>query len=399
MPINRKIFITLFMAVFVTTIGAGLVAPLLPVYAHELGAGAFQIGLIFGAFSLTRSIFVPYFGKLSDRKGKKPLLTTGLFIYFLLSLLYASSNSIQTLILLRLGQGFASAMILPVAQSYVGMITPADKEGQTMGLFNISLYGGLSIGPLLGGIVKDSFNIQASFLSMGALTLVGFLLCISLLPSERYANKEGLPGQKKATPYLELIKDPLIFSLFAFRACFTTCIGITWAFLPFLADTMLGLSSSAIGFVVMTNVLVAGLFQAPMGYLADRLSKKYLILAGGVLALCSILYLDMASSFGELILANALLGLAGGISFPAIMAMGVIEGRRTGAMGSLMGLLALGHSIGMLAGPIIAGLAIDIFSFDSIFILGAVIVGAGTIVFIRNQANQKLPRYDTLYEK
>ena len=139
MSINLRIFNTLFLAVFVTAMGAGLVAPLLPVYAHELGAGAFQIGLIFGAFSLTRSIFVPYFGKLSDRKGKKPLLTLGLFIYFLLSLIYTISKSVEALIALRLGQGFASAMILPVAQAYVGMITPSHKEGRIMGLFNISL--------------------------------------------------------------------------------------------------------------------------------------------------------------------------------------------------------------------------------------------------------------------
>jgi len=133
--INVKIFITLFMAVFVTTMGAGLVAPLLPVYAHELGAGGLQIGLIFGAFSLTRTLFVPYFGKLSDRKGKRPLLTVGLFIYFLTSLLYTASKSVETLILLRLGQGFASAMILPVAQAYIGEITPGGKEGLIMGLF------------------------------------------------------------------------------------------------------------------------------------------------------------------------------------------------------------------------------------------------------------------------
>jgi DHA1 family multidrug resistance protein-like MFS transporter len=49
--LNKKIFIALFLAVFVPTTGMGLVAPLLPVYAHELGAGSFQIGLIFGAFS------------------------------------------------------------------------------------------------------------------------------------------------------------------------------------------------------------------------------------------------------------------------------------------------------------------------------------------------------------
>ena len=117
---NVKIFITLIMAVFVTATGAGLVAPLLPVYAHELGAGGLQIGLIFGAFSLTRTLFVPYFGKLSDRKEKKPLLTAGLFIYFMVSFPYIILKSVEMLIVLRLGQGFASAMILPVAQAYIG---------------------------------------------------------------------------------------------------------------------------------------------------------------------------------------------------------------------------------------------------------------------------------------
>ncbi|MCK4793658.1 MAG: MFS transporter [Desulfobacteraceae bacterium] len=384
MSVNLKIFIPLFLAVFVTTMGAGLVAPLLPVYAHELGAGAFQIGLIFAAFSLTRTFFVPYFGKLSDRKGKKPFLTTGLFLYFFLSLLYVSSNDVQTLILLRLGQGFASAMILPVAQAYVGTITPSQKEGQIMGLFNVSLYGGLSVGPLLGGIVNDCFNIKVSFLSMGALTFTGFLLCLFLLPAENIPNKKTLRAMKKPTPYLDLIRKPPILSLFAFRACFTTCIGIIWAFLPFLASTRLHLSSSAIGIVVMLNVFVAGLFQVPMGYLADRFSKKFMVTAGGILAIIAILYINTAYSFRGLALGNGLLGFAGGISFPAIMALGVIEGRRTEAMGSVMGLLALGHSLGMLVGPLLAGILIDLFSFDTIFISGAIIMGAGTMIFLRN---------------
>jgi MFS transporter, DHA1 family, multidrug resistance protein len=63
MALDLKIFLTLFLAVFSTTMGVGLVAPLLPVFAHELGAGSLEIGLIFGAFSLTRTLFVPYFGR------------------------------------------------------------------------------------------------------------------------------------------------------------------------------------------------------------------------------------------------------------------------------------------------------------------------------------------------
>ena len=129
--LNIKIFSTLFIAIFVTAMGAGFVAPLLPIYANDMRAGGFQIGFSVGSFSLTRTLFVPYFGKLSDRKGRKPFITTGLFLYFLVSLFYAASKSVEALILLRLGQGFASAMVLPVAQAYVGEMIPSGQEGRS----------------------------------------------------------------------------------------------------------------------------------------------------------------------------------------------------------------------------------------------------------------------------
>jgi MFS family permease len=152
--------------------------------------------------------------------------------------------------------------------------------------------------------------------------------------------------------------------------------------LPFLASTRLGLSSSAIGVVVMINVLVAGLFQAPMGFLADRFSKRLLVAAGGVLGVFSILYLNTAVSFGGLLFGNALLGVAGGVSFPAIMALGVIEGRSAGGMGSIMGLLAMAHSLGMLLGPLLAGVLIDLISLGSIFVFGAIVMTTGTVIFL-----------------
>jgi DHA1 family multidrug resistance protein-like MFS transporter len=382
MSLNYKVFITLFLAVFVTSTGMGLVVPLLPVYAHELGAGSFQIGLIFGAFSLTRSLFVPYFGSLSDRKSKKHLLTIGMFIYFALSLLYAVSDDVLSLILLRLGHGFASAMILPVAQAYVGLLTPEHKEGRIMGMFNLSLYLGLSAGPLLGGVVRDLYNFQVSFLCMAGLTFIGFLLCLLILPPEPVSYGKNRDAKKQSVSYLALFKNASLFSLFAFRTCFTIGVGITWTFIPLLASIRLDLSSSAIGVVVMVHVFVAGSLQIPMGYLADRLNKNLMVTTGGILGIVAVLYLNTASSFGELILANGLLGLAGGISVPAIMALGVIGGRNSGAMGGMMGFLALSHSVGMLIGPLLGGLLIDLFSFEAVFSLGAAIMGAGTIVFL-----------------
>jgi MFS family permease len=134
----------------------------------------------------------------------------------------------------------------------------------------------------------------------------------------------------------------------------------------------------------MTNVCAAGLLQAPMGYLADRFSKKFFVTAGGILGIISILHITSASSFTELVIANVLFGLAGGISLPAIMALGVLEGRRSNAMGSLMGLLAMAHSLGMLVGPLLGGIFIDLLSLGTIFTFGAIILCCGTIMLLRS---------------
>lgn len=112
----------------------------------------------------------------------------------------------------------------------------------------------------------------------------------------------------------------------------------------------------------MISVLVNGLFQIPMGYLADRFSKTLLIIAGGILAAVCLFLINRATSFNQLFLVNALYGLAGGLSFPAVMALGVIEGRRLDPMGSIMGLLAMAHSLGMFIGPLIGGILLDLFS-------------------------------------
>jgi MFS family permease len=96
--------------------------------------------MIFGAFSLSRTFLLPFFGRLSDRRGRKPLIVCGLFCYALISLAFMGAGSVETLILVRFFQGIASAMIMPVSQAYVGDITPVGSEGLSMGLFNMSVF-------------------------------------------------------------------------------------------------------------------------------------------------------------------------------------------------------------------------------------------------------------------
>jgi MFS family permease len=130
---NKKIFGTLFFSIFAMITGVGIVVPLLPIYARDLGASGLYIGLIFGSFPLSRTFFLPYFGRLSDKKGRKPFIVIGLFTYALISLVFILSHSVASLIVLRFIQGITSALILPVTQAYVGDITPKGREGFTMG--------------------------------------------------------------------------------------------------------------------------------------------------------------------------------------------------------------------------------------------------------------------------
>ncbi len=377
--LNRKIFGTLFFALFVTVTGVGIVVPLLPVYASNLGASGLYIGLIFGAFSISRTILLPYFGRLSDRKGRKPFILVGLLSYAIVSGAFVLSSQVTHLIAIRFFQGIASAMIMPVIQAYVGDITPQGREGFIMGLFNMSLFFGLSLGPVAGGVIKDHFSLQSSFVCMGMLALVGFGLCLWLLPGTQ--AETALRTGRQPLEWRAILVDRVVVGLFVFRLAYTAGIGIIWGFLPVLADIEFNLKSSQIGVLVMLGVLVSGLVQVPMGYLADRFSRKTMVVCGGILAGLAILSYQWADSSADLFVASSLFGLGGGIAMPALMAVSVLKGHQTESMGSVMALLTMGHSMGMLVGSLFAGMMMDWFQLRSAFGAGAIMIALGTAFF------------------
>ncbi|HHP7233062.1 MAG TPA: MFS transporter [Desulfobacterales bacterium] len=378
--VDKAIFVTLFFSIFATITGVGIVVPLLPVYARSLGAGGFAIGLIFGAFSLSRVFFLPYFGRLSDRKGRKPLIVPGLLAYTLISFAFMASSNIVALIAIRFLQGIASAMLLPVIQAYVGDITSEGREGFTMGLFQMSLFFGLSLGPVLGGVIHDRFGLNAAFLGMGTLSLFGFLLSMFLLPPAR--KERAVCRGRPPAEWRRLLQSRQIAALFVFRFAYTACIGIIWGFLPVLAAGEFSLTSAMIGFLVMLGILISGIIHLPMGYLADRVNKKSLVIIGGLLVSYAVVSYAWSDSLMELILASAAFGIGGGICMPALMAAAVTVGDRSDAMGSVMALLTVSHSLGMLFGSMSAGLMMDVFRLRAAFPLGAILMLAGSLLFM-----------------
>ena len=394
--IDKKIFGTLFFSIFAAVTGVGIVVPLLPVYAHNLGAGGLAIGFIFGSFALSRTFFLPYFGRLSDRKGRKRLIVIGLFSYACLSLAFILAQNVTALVAVRFFQGIASSMMMPAIQAYVGDITPQGREGFTMGFFNMSIFFGLSLGPVLGGSIKDIWGLDASFLSMGVLSLVGFFLSISFLPPSH--DEMILKKNRSPLPWKALLQDREIIGLFCFRLNYTACIGILWGFLPVFVDTQFALSSANIGFLVMLGVFISGIIHLPMGYVADRINRRMMIVFGGLLVAGGMIYFTRSGSLTDLIIASILFGLGGGISMPAHMAIAVFKGNKSDAMGSLMGLMTMAHSLGMLMGSSFAGLMMDIADLRDAFSLGAVIIFVGVLIFfaLTRPGKQHIPEDDII---
>ncbi|MDX9785285.1 MAG: MFS transporter [Desulfobacterales bacterium] len=377
--LDKRIFATLFLAIFSCVTGVGIVVPLLPVYANNLGASGLYVGLIFGAFSFSRSVFMPYFGRMSDKKGRKPLIVIGLFCYVLISIAFMGFEDVNALIVLRFIQGIASAMIMPVTQAYVGDITPVGDEGFSMGLFNMSMFMGLSIGPLLGGFISEQFSLAAAFGCMGGMALVGCILGLFLLPPTRM-ERVVIQG-KKPLEWKDLLTDRDILILSVFRFAYTTCIGILWGFLPVYADSQFSLPPSKIGILLMLGVFTSGLIHIPMGAVADRCNKFMLVTIGGLIVVYAVMSFQWATGFQDLFIANVLFGIGGGISMPALMALVIIAGNRTHAMGSVMALLTTAHSLGMLSGSLLAGLIMDISELRFAFAWGAAIMGLGVLLF------------------
>jgi MFS family permease len=377
--LDKKIFSTLFFSLFATITGVGIVVPLLPVYAHHLGASGIYIALIFSAFSLSRSVFLPYFGRKSDHIGRKPFIVVGLFCYAVVSVAFILSDLVESLILIRFFQGIASAMIMPVTQAYVGDITPAGSEGFSMGVFNMSVFFGLSLGPLAGGLISDRFNLNTAFMCMGILAMGAFLMALLLLPPTRleHSNRRQTPP----APWRPILKNREIIGLFVFRFSYTGCIGMIWSFLPVFAASRFSLTSSRIGVLVMLGILISGILQTPMGYFADRLNRKAMVVSGGLLAAVAIFSLSLSGGFWDMFAANLVFGIGGGISMPAVMALSVIYGTKSNAMGSVISLLTMGHSLGMLAGSLAAGAMMDFMDIRQAFLIGSGLMVVGVGVF------------------
>ena len=375
---RRQAFPTLFLALFTAMLGVGIISPILPIYASQMGASGFWIGLIFGGFSLARMTAMPLVGRLSDLHGRKGFLLAGLIFYAVISLTYVYAADYRTLVVLRVLHGLGSAMVVPVAMALIAETAPEGREGEYMGTITIALFAGFGAGPLIGGLLKDRFGMAMNFYSLALLAFLSFLLVLVLLPRRTglaTRAKEDLPR------YRDLWRSDLIKSLTIYRFVNALGRGAIMAFLPLFCHVRLGMSAASIGVLLSIYILLISLLQRPFGKLADHLSRPALVVTGTVISAVLFLFLPGTASFRSLLGVLLLMGVAGSLSLPAATAMMVKEGRNKG-MGSIMALFNVAFSAGLGTGPLIGGLIRDATgTLDHVFHFAALSLVAGVVLF------------------
>lgn len=136
--IQKKSFAILFVSLFVSMLGLGVVSPLMSVYAESLGVTGVWLGVIFSGFNLSRAFVMPVVGGLSDRwRRRKLFLALGMMFFGLASVGYVLSKEAVHLFFARFLQGFGAGMVLPIATAYVGDFMPRGREGTYIGLLRL----------------------------------------------------------------------------------------------------------------------------------------------------------------------------------------------------------------------------------------------------------------------
>jgi MFS family permease len=370
----NPLLIVLLFVVFIALLGVGVIAPVLAVFATDLGATGITLGLIMATFPLVRGLVLPVVGGLSDRKGRKVFMLVGLGIYAAAGLLFTFAASVLHLVPIRILQGLGSAMVIPMAMAYTGDMAPEGQEGRYMGFLNIAAFVGFGSGPVLGGVLRDLWGVESVFYGMFFFSVVALLLVLFLVPSSQYRGA-GKSQEGLMVTFRKMLKNRKVLGVLLSRMATMMIMMPTMAFLPILMTQLLDSSGMEIGIVIGIRTLVNALFQPSFGKLADRSNKLKLLLMGSITVGITMFLVPFPRSLPVLIALFVVMGVGEALVWPVLGAYAIEEGRRYG-QGSMMGVFNMAISAGVFLSSSMAGLFMDLFG------LGFAFYSIGVIVII-----------------
>ena len=373
---------------FVDTLGVFLVLALLPYYARELGAGALEVGALVSAFAVAQTISAPFWGRASDRWGRRPIILLGLGISIGAYLLFAFAGSLWLLLLSRLAQGLGGGTV-SVVFAYISDAVPAADRAERIGWVTAATSAAAMVGPVVGSL---AVRFDPSYPGLAAALLCATSLGLALLwlpepPGERSAERAT---QSLAEAMRRVFSHPreaahTLIWLYALGMvatnALTAVIGLylddrfgvgeedIWVFFTYLAGLSL---------VVRVTLL---------GPMVRSLGEVRVLRLGALLLAAGLLAMPLPGRALGLWWTVPLVALGNSLLYPCTTALVSRSARRAHETGQILGVQQAVGGLARIGGPLLAGGLFSRLGPGSPFLVGGVLMVAATLWALR------LPRH------
>ena len=389
-PTSKSALAVLFGVVFINLVGFGIVIPLLPFYGQTLDAPPWQVALMFSAYSLGQFVAEPFWGRLSDRIGRKPVLVMTILANAIGYLALAFVPNIWLAIAVRLFTGLGAGNISTV-QGYVADVTPPAQRAGRMGMIGAAFGLGFIFGPGLGGVLTrpdlGTLGYQLPIFVAAGLCLLAALGVVVLLKESRAPADPAAPRPPFLGGVHDAVRNPVVSRVLLVTLIYMAGFSGMESTFGFWTEARYGWGAREVGLSFMAVGVVSVICQ---GFLAGRLARRFgeaRVLAVGCLIFGSGLVGQVAASrllpdadmLVPVIMAFGAFGMA--VTMPNISAL-ISRSVDPDRQGAMLGLNMAASSSARIFGPMAAGAIFSGIGHDWPFLIGAALTVPAAVMAI-----------------
>jgi multidrug resistance protein len=324
---RRLTFAVVFATILIDFVGFSVLIPVLPLFADRLGASSLQVGWIVSLYGLAQLLFLPVWGWVSDRVGRRPVILISLLGTALSFAVLAAAQSIAVVYAARAVAGLFAASI-GTAQAVITDLTPPTQRTSGMGLIGMAFGVSMVVGPVAGGALA-ALHPQAPFYAIVIVAGANFLLAWRALPESRPVGLARPPWRDLARSFvptpirlLARVHDRRIalflVLFFVFFAAFAVveAMGTLYLSKRFGADEL----DAALVFAWL-GLFIAGTQAGPLGRLADSYGEVSLLVAGFALMAVGLAAVAWVPSYGWFFALGPIIAIGNGLGFPSFTSL------------------------------------------------------------------------------
>lgn len=353
-PGNHQLYI-LYLIMFLTMAGFGILFPILPLIVLEFEASSFHMGLLISLYAFCQFIAAPFWGNISDRYGRKPVLIIGIFGFSLSFLLMGLAPNIGLFMLSRALGGLLSAATLPTAQAFAADSTSITERAAAISHIGAATGAGFMVGPVIGSLLAVMGLRTPLFVTAVLAAATGILAIITLQEPQKAETGGRSPTRRlsslQALRYATASPHAILFWLaFVVTFCASTQFSMIGLF---LADYFGGdATTTGAAFTIMgiSSTVIQGLM---VERLVNSRGEERTIIIGLVVGAVS--FAALAVSPNYLWALVTVIGTASALSLIRPTIASAVSRRASFGMGMTMGIQAAFDSLGRVVGPLVAG--------------------------------------------